>query len=354
MAMDALLGYARVSTDEQDFSLQHDALRAAGCVRIFSDTASGALDERPKLTEALDHVRAGDTLVVWRLDRLGRSLRHLIDTVTALAERGVGFRSLQESLDTTSSGGRLVFHLFGALAEFERELIRERTNAGLAAARARGRKGGRPTVMTPDKLKIAREMYDSRKHTTAAIAAVVGVSRATLYRALTPSPLTDNALSPSAIEQPVAPSATADDREACAPTPARPVLATAPPPAIPAPPRNAVPKPAKAPRRSPARAAELPSDAAALARECPSCGARAGVMCKNTRSRAKRKPAAARMHRARYWLDRRCPTCRARPDEPCRTPTGAETNPHAARLKNSDTEYHAYLEQTNAPDLASR
>ena len=111
-----------------------------------------------------------------------------------------------------------------------------------------------------------------------------------------------------------------------------------------------MPKPAKAPRRAPDRAVKLPSDAAALARECPSCGARAAVMCRNPRSRAKRKPAAARIHRARYWLDRRCPACRARPGEPCRTPTGAETNPHAARLKNTDAEYHAYLEQTNAPD----
>ncbi len=182
--MAALLGYARVSTGAQDLALQHDALNAAGCLRIFKDTASGALDDRPQLAELLDHLREGDTLVVWRLDRLGRSLRHLIDTVTALADRGVGFRSLRESIDTTTPGGRLVFHVFAALAEFERDLISERTHAGLAAARARGRQGGRRTVMTPAKLAVAREMYESRKHTTAAIAVVVGVSRATLYRAL--------------------------------------------------------------------------------------------------------------------------------------------------------------------------
>jgi DNA invertase Pin-like site-specific DNA recombinase len=182
----ALLGYARVSTGEQEFGLQHDALTAVGCLRIFSDTASGALDERPELARLLDHLRHGDTLVVWRLDRLGRSLRHLIDTVSILAERGVGFRSLQESIDTTTSGGRLVFHVFAALAEFERDLIRERTNAGLAAARARGRKGGRPSVMTPDKLVVAREMYASGEHTVAAIAAVLGVSRASVYRHLAP------------------------------------------------------------------------------------------------------------------------------------------------------------------------
>jgi DNA invertase Pin-like site-specific DNA recombinase len=123
---------------------------------------------------------------LWRLDRLGRSLRHLIDTVAMLAERGVGFVSLQESIDTTTPGGRLVFHVFAALAEFERDLTRERTHAGLAAARARGRKGGRPSVMTPDKLAAAREMYASGEHTVAAIAAVVGVSRASVYRHLAP------------------------------------------------------------------------------------------------------------------------------------------------------------------------
>jgi len=183
----ALLGYARVSTGEQELGLQHDALTAAGCARIFSDTASGALRDRPELARVLDHLRAGDTLVVWRLDRLGRSLRHLIDTVSMLAQRGVGFRSLQESIDTTTPGGRLVFHVFAALAEFERDLIRERTNAGLAAARARGRKGGRPSVMTPDKLAVAREMYASGEHTVAAIAAILGVSRASIYRHLAPS-----------------------------------------------------------------------------------------------------------------------------------------------------------------------
>ena len=184
--MGALLGYARVSTGEQELGLQHDALSAAGCVRIFSDTASGALDDRPELERVLDHLREGDTLVVWRLDRLGRSLRHLIDTVAMLAERSVGFVSLQESIDTTTPGGRLVFHVFAALAEFERDLIRERTNAGLAAARARGRKGGRPSVMTPDKLAIARDMYASGEHTVAAIAAALGVSRASVYRHLAP------------------------------------------------------------------------------------------------------------------------------------------------------------------------
>lgn len=182
--MGALLGYARISTGEQDTALQLDALERAGCTRVFSDIASGALDERPELARVLDHLREDDTLVVWRLDRLGRSLRHLVDTVTGLAERGVGFRSVQESIDTTTPGGRLVFHVFAALAEFERDLIRERTHAGLAAARARGRRGGRPSVMTADKLAVAHEMYASGEHTVAAIAGTIGVSRASVYRHL--------------------------------------------------------------------------------------------------------------------------------------------------------------------------
>lgn len=179
-----LVGYARVSTLEQNAALQRDALEAAGCQRIFTDKASGKLEHRPALDAMLDQLRSGDTVVVWRLDRLGRSLRHLIDTVQALEACGVAFRSLSESIDTSTPGGKLIFHVFGALAEFERDLIRERTSAGLAAARARGRSGGRPTVWTPEKLKVARSMYDSREHDIAAIARVVGVSRASVYRAL--------------------------------------------------------------------------------------------------------------------------------------------------------------------------
>ena len=178
------IGYARVATVDQELGLQLDALEAVGCVRIFNDRASGAIAERPELERALDHLRDGDTLVVWKLDRLGRSLRHLIDTVRSLEARGIGFRSLQESIDSSSPAGRLIFHMFGALAEFERDLIRERTQAGLAAARARGRHGGRPSVMTPAKAKVARQMYDSREHTVSAIAATLNVSRATLYRSL--------------------------------------------------------------------------------------------------------------------------------------------------------------------------
>lgn len=182
--MGHLLGYARVSTAEQNADLQTDELTAAGCYRVYVDHASGALDRRPQLDKVLEDLRPGDTLVVWRLDRLGRSLRHLIDTVTALDEREVGFRSLRESIDTTTAGGRLVFHLFGALAQFEREIIRDRTVAGLAAARARGRVGGRPTKLTEHQRREARRMYDARELTVEQIGEVLGVSRTTIYRAL--------------------------------------------------------------------------------------------------------------------------------------------------------------------------
>ncbi len=179
--MSELLGYARVSTAEQTAALQQDALRAAGCSRIWSDTASGTRTDRPQLAAVFDQLRVGDTLVVWRLDRLGRSLLHLIETIGQLEGRGVGFKSVQEHIDTTTPGGRLVFHVFGALASFERELIQERTLAGLAAARERGRLGGRPTVLSPAKLKQARKMIGEKTPVTE-VAQVLGVSRATLYR----------------------------------------------------------------------------------------------------------------------------------------------------------------------------
>jgi DNA invertase Pin-like site-specific DNA recombinase len=178
-----LIGYARVSTHEQTLNLQQDALTKAGCSKTFTDTASGAKAERKGLDEALDYVRKGDTLVVWRLDRLGRSLPHLITTMTGLEERGIGFKSLTENIDTTTSGGKLIFHIFGALAEFERNLIRERTTAGLTAARTRGRLGGRPKALTGKKLSIAQDLYD-RRHPIQEILQTLKISRATLYRAL--------------------------------------------------------------------------------------------------------------------------------------------------------------------------
>ena len=177
-----LVGYARVSTAEQSLALQQDALTAAGCGRTFGDVVSGAVQERAGLAAALDYVRTGDTLVVRRLDRLGRTLRHLIAQVTALDARGVGFRSLTEAIGTTTTGGKLVFHIFGALAEFERELIRERTRAGLAAARARGRMGGRPRVLTPEWVEMARVLLADPMRPIDEVCAALHVSRATLYR----------------------------------------------------------------------------------------------------------------------------------------------------------------------------
>ncbi len=175
------IGYARISTNEQNLSLQMDALEKAGCGKLFHDQISGAKTKRPDLDEALAYLREDDVLVVWRLDRLGRSLKHLIELVNSLEERGIGFQSLQESIDTTTSGGKLVFHIFGALAEFERNLIQERTYAGLAAARARGRTGGRPKALDAKKTVLLYRLYDEKKHSIQEICELVGVSKSTLY-----------------------------------------------------------------------------------------------------------------------------------------------------------------------------
>jgi DNA invertase Pin-like site-specific DNA recombinase len=181
----AAVGYARVSTADQDLALQLDALAAAGCVKVFEDRASGARADRPGLRTALDYAREGDVLVTWKLDRLGRSLPHLIETVAALERRGVGFRSLTEAIDTTTPGGRLVFHLFAALGQFERDLIRERTRAGLAAAAARGRTGGRRPVITEEKLRRAQALI--AKGLGVRDAAVrLRVGKTALYEALRP------------------------------------------------------------------------------------------------------------------------------------------------------------------------
>lgn len=178
------IGYTRVSTPEQEAQLQVDALNVASCERIYSDVASGAKQERPEFSRALENLRSGDTLVVWRLDRLGRNLKHLIQTVEDLQEKEVGFISLQEGFDTTTNGGRLVFHIFGALADFERELIRERTKAGLEAARARGRKGGRREKLDAGQVRTLKNMYNSKNHSIAEISRTFGVSRPTIYRYL--------------------------------------------------------------------------------------------------------------------------------------------------------------------------
>jgi DNA invertase Pin-like site-specific DNA recombinase len=177
-----LIGYARVSTRDQTRALQLDALKAAGCERVFEETASGAQKDRPQLAAAIAYARRGDALVVWKLDRLARSMRQLIDTIDHLQEREIGFHSLTENVDTTSSGGRLVFHLFGALAEFERSIIRERSRAGLDAARARGRIGGRRPALTDKDLSAARAMLRDDSLTVGEVARRLGVAPATLYR----------------------------------------------------------------------------------------------------------------------------------------------------------------------------
>ena len=180
------IGYARVSSQDQNLDLQNDALKAAGCENIYTDKMSGAKTNRPGLEEILGFIRKGDTLVVWRLDRLGRSLKHLIQVLNILDERGVYFKSIQESLDTSTPGGKLIFHVFGALAEFERDIIRERTLAGLAAARARGRKGGRPRILSKKQVEMAKKLMNDSNIPIAEICQTLGISKATLYRYTNP------------------------------------------------------------------------------------------------------------------------------------------------------------------------
>ncbi len=179
-----LLGYARISTGDQTLDLQRDALAAAGCERIFADIASGSKTDRPGLAKLLDNARSEDVLVVWRLDRLGRSIQHLMSTIEELRVRGVEFRSLTESFDTTTNNGKLIFYIFAALAEFERNLIRERVTAGLQAARARGRTGGRPKTITPDKVKLIRELSESGEYTQEQIATMLEMHRVTVNKTL--------------------------------------------------------------------------------------------------------------------------------------------------------------------------
>lgn len=182
--MALLVGYARVSTQEQNLALQRDALKSAGCGRVFVEKASGAQRDRPELKAAIDYMRDGDTLVVWKLDRLARSLKQLIETVENLGQRGIGLRSITESIDTGTSGGKLIFHVFGALAEFERSVIRERTQAGLKAARARGRVGGRPAALTDADLTEARALLSNPDISVAQVAKRLGIAESTLYRHL--------------------------------------------------------------------------------------------------------------------------------------------------------------------------
>src|SRR4051794_354485 len=175
------IGYARVSTIEQNLDLQRDALQAAGCRKVIEDTVSGAKAKRDGLERVREMLREGDVLVVWRLDRLGRTLKHLIELMGELEGQGIGFQSTTEAIDTTTPGGKLVFHIFAALAEFERNIIRERTKAGLEAARARGRKGGRRPVLDAKKRALAVDLYRGKEKTVGEICKLVGIPRPTLY-----------------------------------------------------------------------------------------------------------------------------------------------------------------------------
>jgi len=177
-----LIGYARISTDDQNLNLQRDALQLAGCGQICEDSISGAKSDRPGLKEALKYARSGDTLVVWRLDRLSRSLKDLIEMINLLESKNIALKSLQEAIDTSSTSGKLIFHIFASLAEFERNLIRDRTQAGLLAARARGRNGGRPKSLSNDKQALAVKLYNDRAHTVNKICEMMGVSKPTLYK----------------------------------------------------------------------------------------------------------------------------------------------------------------------------
>jgi DNA invertase Pin-like site-specific DNA recombinase len=177
-----LIGYARVSTNDQNPELQLDALKQAGCEKIFMEKASGAQRDRPDLQAALNYMRSGDTLVVWKLDRLARSLRQLVETVEDLEAQQIGFKSLTETIDTTTSGGKLIFHIFAALAEFERSIIRERTRAGLESAKARGRVGGRPRSLSDKDITAAKAMLSNPTISMEEVAQHLGVSPSTLYR----------------------------------------------------------------------------------------------------------------------------------------------------------------------------
>lgn len=178
------IGYARVSTQDQNLDLQIDALTKAGCDKIYEEKASGSKAERLELQDMLKHLRRGDNLVIWKLDRLGRNLKHLIELVGELDKKGVGLISLQEKIDTTTANGKLVFHIFCSLAEFEREIIRERTNAGLAAARARGRVGGRKKALKEEDVKALRALSQDKTLSISQICSRLGISKATYYNYL--------------------------------------------------------------------------------------------------------------------------------------------------------------------------
>jgi len=298
-----LIGYARISTIDQNLDLQRDALKKAGCRKVFTDVASGANVERSGLAEAIAFARESDTLVVWKLDRFGRSLAHLIQGVRELQERKIGFRSLSENIDTTTSGGKLIFHVFGALAEFERDIIRERTMAGLVAARARGRLGGRRPVLDAKKIALAKSLYKDPTNSPSVIAETLGVSRSTLYRYLSPSKYRTRATKPPATAKPATSAAATTTAPAPTARPRKPTTASAHP-------RRQRPKPpaAKLPQRTGANAATSPAtrtmaSSRSPASSRPSSRTRSPV---NGRSSSRtRSPATASAPRARTRLPQR-------------------------------------------------
>jgi Resolvase, N terminal domain/Helix-turn-helix domain of resolvase len=265
--------------------------------------------------------------VVWRLGRLGRSLRHLIELIAELERRQIGFRSLTEGIDTTTSSGRLVFHIFGAIAEFERQLIGERTQAGLKAARARGRLGGRPTVITDEKLRVARDMLAGGQHTTQQIADTIGVARATVYRHL------DHRLSRNAPSPPTPAAACAPAQPAVRSDQKAPNAHQQPKLARRAAPRNTA-KSTRLPRRP--RVGLVADRRLWLQESCPTCQASPGARCRDPRALRKTRLPKTELHVARGWRERPCPTCHAQPGEGYLTPRGrSAARPHSPRLRPS-------------------
>jgi DNA invertase Pin-like site-specific DNA recombinase len=177
-----IIGYARVSTLDQNPDLQHDALQKAGCEKIYTDKASGSVADRPQLDKLKSILRRGDTLVIWKLDRLSRSLKHLMEWIDFLDKEGVELKSIQDAIDTSTSMGKFIFHVFGALGQLEKDIIRERTMAGLSSARARGRVGGRPPKLDKKKIKRLKEMYDKKEMTVKEICDWAGISKGTMYK----------------------------------------------------------------------------------------------------------------------------------------------------------------------------